>query len=77
METISTRITISEDGRVRLDVPTTLPAGEAEVLLVIQPTRGDAGGPGRYRSLRKFIGSLSWTGDAVIEQRRLRDEWPE
>ena len=30
--------------------------------------------PGKY-DFSDIIGKLQWTGDAVAEQRRLRDEW--
>jgi hypothetical protein len=31
--------------------------------------------PPKKYDFSKFVGKLEWNGDAVAEQRRLRDEW--
>jgi hypothetical protein len=63
---------IDADGKLRLDVPTSLPAGEADVALTIR-----AGSPANEAAARiaKLAGQLRWSGDAVAAQREIRDEW--
>ena len=73
MQTLTVQTTIDEVGRIKLDVPTDLPAGRAEVVLVVNPL-GVASAARRY-DFRDLTGRLTWQGDAVAEQRRLRDEW--
>ncbi|HWB54516.1 MAG TPA: hypothetical protein VG722_09995 [Tepidisphaeraceae bacterium] len=63
---------IESDGHLRLDVPTSLPAGEADVVLTIQPNVRQAAA---RRDFSDLAGRLMWRGDAVAEQRGLRDEW--
>jgi len=41
------------------------------VIVVINP---DQNGSRQY-DFSDIAGKLSWRGDAVVEQRRLRDEW--
>jgi hypothetical protein len=31
--------------------------------------------PQRKYDFSKFVGKMKWEGDAVVEQRKLRDEW--
>jgi hypothetical protein len=73
MEALQLKVhgTIGNDGRLKLDVPTSLPAGEADVDLTIRTSNGSAG---RY-DFSKLAGRLGWRGDAVAEQRGMRDEW--
>lgn len=73
MQTLTVQTTIDEVGRIKLDVPTDLPAGRAEVVLVVNPL--GAGSAARTYDFRDLTGRLTWPGDAVAEQRRLRDEW--
>jgi hypothetical protein len=63
---------IDPDGRLRLEVNTQLPEGEADVLLTITPSNGASAV--RY-DFSHLAGRLAWRGDAVAEQRGLRDEW--
>jgi hypothetical protein len=49
-----------------------LSPGEAEVTLTINPTTESQGG--RY-DFSNVAGKLAWRGDAVAEQRGMRDEW--
>ena len=62
---------IAADGHLRLDVPTDLEPGEVELLLVVNPLSGKA----RRYDFSDLAGRLSWAGDALAEQRKLRDEW--
>ncbi len=73
MQTLTIHTQIDADGRLRLDVPTQLPDREVDVVLVISPTT-----PLPVRPPHDFsavAGRLKWRGDALAEQRRLRNEW--
>jgi hypothetical protein len=63
---------IDADGHLRLDVPTSLPAGEADVILTINENNESSE---RKQDFSDLVGKLEWRGDALAEQRRLRDEW--
>jgi hypothetical protein len=53
MKTLTLRTTISSDGTIHLQVPSDLPPGEAEVVLVVQPVVSTALNEGPpYRSDR-------------------------
>lgn len=69
MQTLKLKSQVDKDGHLRLDVPTDLPAGEVELVLVIAPARVGY-------DFSDLAGGLRWQGDAVKEQRKLRDEWP-
>jgi hypothetical protein len=72
MQTYTLTGKVDADGRLRLDVSTQLPPGEFEVVVHI----GDvpSGQTHRRYDFSDLAGKLSWRGDAVAEQRRLRDE---
>jgi len=63
---------IDSDGHLRLDLATQLPAGEAEVALTITSANGHA--KSRY-DFSDIAGRLSWHGNAVAEQREIRNDW--
>ena len=63
---------IESDGRLRLDVPTQLPPGEADVALTIESN--EITGNHRH-DFSDLAGRLKWRGDAVAEQRGIRDAW--
>jgi hypothetical protein len=70
MQVVKTKGQVGSDGRLRLDVPVELPAGTVELILVVsEPPR-----PNGY-DFAGVVGKLEWQGDAVEEQRKLRDEW--
>jgi hypothetical protein len=76
MTTLTTHAIIGEDGHLRIDLPTSLPAGQVQVqvdIIALEPERSE---PKRY-DFSDLVGKLQWDGDAVAEQRRLRDEWPD
>ncbi len=79
MTTINLHAVIDEHGRLKLDVPTGLPAGEVELEVKLKPSRGGMESCSRSGAtvveMDSMIGRLQWSGDAVREQRRLRDEW--
>ena len=62
---------IDSDGHLRLDVPTDLREGEVEVVVEIQQSNGAVTGI----DFSDLAGRLQWRGDAVWQQRELRDEW--
>ena len=72
MQTLKLDTEISSDGHLRLDVATQLPPGRAEVVIIASPASESRA---RRYDFSDLAGRLQWTGDAVEEQRRLRDEW--
>ena len=55
---------------MRLDVPVELPAGTVELVLVVsEPPRPN----GSKFDFSGVVGRLEWQGDAVEEQRKLRN----
>jgi hypothetical protein len=72
MQVVKTKGEVGADGRLRLDVPVELPAGAVELVLVV----GTAPQPnGQKYDFSDVVGKLEWQGDALDEQRKLRDEW--
>jgi hypothetical protein len=69
METLKVSANIDADGHLRLDVATNLPAGNIELVIVIDKPKEL-----NYDFL-DLVGKLNWQGDAVLTQRVLRDEW--
>jgi hypothetical protein len=78
VETIKQRWVIPEDHKVHveLDIPRGVPAGEAEVIVVIESVRA---APTEEPDWMAYAGCLRndriFHGDAVEVQRALRDEW--
>lgn len=73
METFNLIGAIDIDGHLRLDVSTQLPPGQVELVLVVHSKSQDKK-PKRY-DFSDLVGKLNWQGDAVAEQRALRNEW--
>lgn len=73
METFSLTGAIDTDGHLRLDVSTQLPPGQVELVLVVHPKSQDE--KTKHYDFSALTGKLNWRGDAVAEQRRLRNEW--
>ena len=69
MEALKVTAHIDKKGRLQLDVPTALPEGKVELILVLQEA------PGKAYRFGDLVGTLTWQGDALEIQRRLRDEW--
>ena len=69
---IRRRVKILAGGRIEV-ASSDLPVG-AEADVTITVTLDDKSAVRRY-SFRDLAGKLKWSGDAVAEQRRLRDEW--
>jgi len=73
MQVLKLSSKIDTDGHLRLDLPTTFSEGEVELVVVINPVDNNVV-LDKY-DFSDLVGKLSWQGDAVAEQRRLRDEW--
>ena len=63
---------IKQDGHLKIDIPTSLKNAKIELLIVINPVE--------EKKIPKYdfsdlVGKLEWSGDAVSEQRKMRDEW--
>ena len=69
---MKTKGEVGNDGRLRLDVPVELPAGTVELVLVVGSTPQPNG---QKYDFADVVGKLEWQGDALEEQRKLRDEW--
>jgi hypothetical protein len=70
MQVVKIKGEVGPDGRLRLDVPVELPAGAVELVLVV----GSAPQPnGQEYNFTEVVGKLQWPGDALEEQRKLRD----
>jgi hypothetical protein len=75
METIRITTTIGEDGRVRIDAPSSLPPGPAEGILVLNAIRAPTEHRPSWRRLRG-LGKEIWRGlDAQEYVNQMRDEW--
>ena len=64
---------IDPDGHLRLDLPTQLPEGNIELVVVINPVQEEP--KVRKYDFSDLAGRLAWRGDAVAIQRSLRNEW--
>lgn len=71
LRVLKTKGEIGADGRLRVDVPVELPAGTIELVVVLGGTPPSNGAKYNFSEL---AGRLQWKGDAVREQRNLRDE---
>gem|GEM_PF-794842 len=69
METLKLTTTIDSDGHLRLDVPTNLPAGKIDLVIVLSKPRQT------HYDFSDLVGKLTWKGDALATQRMLCDEW--
>jgi len=45
------------------------------VRVFVEPETDDGDRPPRAYDLSDLVGRLTWSGDPLAEQRRLRDEW--
>ena len=72
MRIVKTQGEVGTDGRLRLDVPVELPAGAVELVLIVGSTPPPNGSKYHFAEV---VGKLQWQGDALVEQRKLRDDW--
>jgi len=61
-----------EDGNLQLNIPVEVPNTTVEIIVVMNVMY--KGKQKRY-DVSDLAGRLRWKGDAIMEQRRLRDEW--
>lgn len=74
MEILNLNSKIDINGYLRLAIPTSLPPGDIELVLVINQKDEKKDTRKKY-DFSDLVGKLSWEGDAVSVQRSLRDEW--
>ncbi|MEP0889010.1 hypothetical protein [Leptolyngbya sp. FACHB-16] len=74
MQTLTLIGQIDTNGHLRLDVPTALPPGEVELVLVINPAAPQTAPSPKY-DFSNLAGKLQWQGDAIATQRASRDDW--
>jgi hypothetical protein len=71
MRTLQISTKTDHDGHLRLDVPLARSAADVSVIVVM----AEAPNPKGRSDCADLVGKLAWRGDAVTEQRRLREEW--
>lgn len=74
MEVLKLTTEIDETGQLNIKLPTNLEAGEVELVVIINPAPKKEKTHNNY-DFSDLAGKLSWQGDAVATQRKLRDEW--
>lgn len=59
-------------GALTIEVPKEYDNRKLEVIVmpIDEPEKGE-----KKYDFSKFVGKMEWKGDAVAEQRKLRDEW--
>ena len=60
------------DNPLTIDLPEDFKNRKVEVIVLPIEEKEE---PKRKYDFSKFVGKLEWKGDAVAEQRKLRDEW--
>ena len=74
MEVIKLIAEIDNTGKLNINLPTNLEAGEVDLVVIINPVSKKHKRQNAY-NFSNLAGELSWRGDAVTKQRKLRDEW--
>jgi hypothetical protein len=74
MEVLKLTTEIDETGHLNINLPTNLEAGTVELVVVVNPATEKNKGHKKY-DFSDLGGKLSWQGDAVATQKKLRDEW--
>ncbi|MFC1616728.1 hypothetical protein ACFL2K_00750 [Candidatus Margulisiibacteriota bacterium] len=77
MRVLKFKKNIDKDGHLRLDLPTEIPKGKMiEVILVLNPIEKLIEGKTQKKyDFSDLAGKLNWQGDALKEQKRIRNEW--
>lgn len=73
METVRLRSKIGNDGHLRVDIPTMLPQGEVDIVLVVVPS-SDESSENEY-PVPGLEGKLQWNGEAVGDGDEEHDNW--
>jgi len=71
VRTLQINTRTDRDGHLRLDMPIARASVDLSVIIVMSPLPARKG---RY-DCSDLAGRLKWRGDAVKEQRALRDQW--
>jgi hypothetical protein len=74
MKVIKFAAVIDDSGNLRLDIPTELPSGNVDVVVVVNPSTPDTSQTKLY-DFSDLAGRLIWQGNSVAQIRELRDEW--
>jgi hypothetical protein len=74
MQVLTLTGTIDSDGYLRLDIPTQLPAGKVELVIVINPESQEKPKQRKY-DFSDLGGKLTLQGDPVAIQNQMRDAW--
>ena len=74
MEVLKLTTEIDETGQLKIDLPTNLEAGKVDLVVIVNPVTEKNKEQNNY-DFSDLAGKLSWQGDAVATQRKLRDEW--
>ena len=74
MEVLKLTNKIDDKGQLKIDLPTNLEAGKVDLVVIVNPVAEKAKEQNNYY-FSDLEGKLSWQGDAVAVQRKLRDEW--
>lgn len=79
MLTLETLAKIDSSGRLTVDMPTALPAGDLLVkVLVPEPDDTTSAPDGtNIAAILKFAGTIKLGVDPMKVQREMRDEWPD
>ncbi|MEK7990867.1 MAG: hypothetical protein VSS52_007660 [Thiotrichaceae bacterium] len=78
MEIFRHNLLIPENRQITLTLPDTIPTGEAEIVLVINPKHSTMKAP-KEDNLLELVGILknspNFSGDPIQIQRKIRQEW--
>lgn len=76
MLTLTAIAKVDEAGRLTIDVPTSLPAGDLKVELHVAKPADPPDGT-NIAAILRLSGTLKWKGDPMDLQRKMRNEWPD
>jgi hypothetical protein len=73
MEVIKLTTEIDDTGKLNINLPTNLAAGKVDLIVIVNPVPQKEEKQNIYNF--DLSEKLSWQGDAVETQRKLRNEW--
>lgn len=73
MEVIKLTTEIDDTGKLNISLPTNLVAGKVDLIVIVNPVSQKEEKQNIYNF--DLSEKLSWQGDAVETQRKLRNEW--
>lgn len=74
MDTLRLNTTV-KNGHIILNIPTNYSDCKVELVIIMNKVKNDKLLKNKKYDFSKFSNRLKWRGDAVTEQRKLRDEW--